>query len=282
MGFDVVEVTATGHLSKMVATQGESISYQLPLDDNLVSLNDVLGKTIRLHYSGQIHCQHCGRITKKSFSQGFCYPCFTKLAQCDSCIMSPEKCHFDQGTCREPEWAESHCMVDHIVYLANSSGVKVGITRETQLPTRWIDQGAVQALPIMRVKTRQQSGLVEDVLREHVKDRTDWRAMLKGEGEPLDLAALRDALFERSEERLTALEERFGIQALQRLESAEPQSFRYPVLNYPSKVSSLSFDKTPTVEGALLGIKGQYLILDSGVINIRKHTSYRVDVSIFQ
>jgi len=258
------------------------VHYQLPLDDQLIPLNEVIGKTLSIRYRGEIHCCHCGRKSNKSFNQGFCYPCFTRLAQCDSCIMSPEKCHYYEGTCREPGWGESHCMVDHIVYLANSSGVKVGITRESQTPTRWIDQGATQALPIMRVKTRQQSGLVEDVLREHVKDRTDWRAMLKGDAEPVDLAAFRDTLFDRCEQNLEELEQRFGLQALQRLENAEVVSFQYPVIEYPKKVSSFNMDKNPLVEGTLLGIKGQYLIFDKGVINVRKYTSYAVDVTLSQ
>lgn len=270
-----------GHLAKMEVSLGEqAVDYRLPLDDSRVALNAVIGQSLTLRHAGPIHCQHCGRATKKSFSQGFCYPCFTRLARCDSCIMSPEKCHYDQGTCREPEWARSHCMVDHIVYLANSSGVKVGITRETQLPTRWIDQGAVQALPILRVQTRQQSGLVEDLLRQHVRDRTDWRAMLKGPGEPVDLAAVRDELFERCALGLEALTQRFGLQALQSVTGQPVLDIRYPVLEYPKKVASFNLDKNPVAEGTLMGIKGQYLIFDTGVINIRKYTAYDVTVDL--
>ncbi len=270
----------SGHLRKMVVYHDDTVRYELPLDERRLPLNEALGRRVRLLFEGQIHCQHCGRATRKSFAQGFCYPCFTRLAQCDTCIMSPEKCHYFEGTCREPEWGESHCMVDHIVYLANSSGIKVGITRQSQTPVRWMDQGAVQALPIMRVATRQQSGFVEDALRQHVRDRTDWRAMLKGPGEPVDLAQVRDSLWERCEAELTALEDRFGLQALQRLDDAQTLNFTYPVLTYPSKVSSFNLDKNPEVEGTLMGIKGQYLILDTGVINIRKFTAYRVSATI--
>ena len=261
-----------------VALADGPVQYRLMLDDHCLPLNDLLGQTLRIQYTGAIHCIHCGRRSNKSFSQGYCYPCFTRLAQCDNCIVSPEKCHYFEGTCREPEWGEQHCMVDHIVYLANSSGVKVGITRESQLPTRWIDQGAVQALPIMRVKTRQQSGLVEDVLRQYVADKTNWRTMLKGEIVPADLPATRDALFDRTEKQLTALEDRFGVQALQRLEDMAPMDIDYPVLEYPTKVTSFNLDKVPLLEGTLLGMKGQYLIFDSGVINIRKYTAYHVEV----
>ena len=269
----------SGHLSKMVVELAKPVNYYLPLDDERVLLNDYLGQRIRLNYAGEIHCCHCGRKTKKSFNQGFCFPCLKKLARCDSCIVSPEKCHYEQGTCREPEWGEAFCLTDHVVYLANSSGVKVGITRATQLPTRWIDQGAVQALPIMRVATRLQSGLVEDALRQHVADKTNWRKMLKGELERVDLPAARDTLFERCEAELGALSERFGVQALQPVVDAACVDIEYPVLEYPTKVSSHNFDKTPQVEGTLMGIKGQYLILDTGVINLRKFTAYNISFS---
>ncbi len=269
-----------GHLRKMQVLLAGPVEYQLPLDDQLVPLNDFLGQVIRITHAGVIHCAHCGRRSNKSFNQGHCYPCFTKLAQCDICIVSPEKCHYDKGTCREPEWGEQHCMIDHIVYLANSSGVKVGITRESQLPTRWIDQGAVQALPILRVKTRQQSGLAEDMFRQHVADKTNWRTMLKGDIAPVDLPATRDALFNLCTGEMTQLEAQFGLQAFQRLDDVVPVDIEYPVLEYPVKVTSHNMDKNPLVEGTLMGIKGQYLILDSGVINIRKYTAYHVEVAL--
>lgn len=268
-----------GALTKMAVRLEAPVQYALRLDDVEVAVNPLIGKTLRLEYLGAIHCTHCGRKTKKSFSQGYCYPCFTRLAQCDSCIVSPEKCHFEAGTCREPAWGEQFCMADHVVYLANSSGVKVGITRATQLPTRWLDQGASQALPILRVATRQQSGLVEDLLRSQVADRTNWRALLKGDAAPVDLPAVREQLFDTCREGLEGLQQRFGLQAIQPLADAEVVAIRYPVEAYPSKIVSFDLDKNPLVEGTLLGIKGQYLILDTGVINIRKYTAYQLAAS---
>ena len=267
-----------GSLSKMAVRLGETAQYAFRLDEQEVPVNPLLGKRVRLEFLGAIHCTHCGRKTKKSFSQGYCYPCFTKLAQCDSCIVSPEKCHFDAGTCREPEWGERFCMTDHVVYLANSSGVKVGITRASQIPTRWLDQGASQALPIFRVATRQQSGLVEDLLRTQVADKTNWRALLKGDAVPLDLPAIRDQLLESCAEGIAALQQRFGLQAIQPVSDADVLEIRYPVEAYPTKVASHDLEKTPVVEGILRGIKGQYLILDTGVINLRKYTAYQVAV----
>ncbi len=268
-----------GSISKMSARlETPLVQYAFRLGDSEVPVNPLLGTTVRLEYLGAIHCIHCGRKTKTSFSQGYCYPCMSKLAQCDVCIMAPEKCHYDQGTCREPAWGEQFCMTDHIVYLANSSGLKVGITRASQLPTRWLDQGASQALPIMRVATRQQSGLVEDLFRAHVPDRTNWRALLKGDAEAVDLVAVRDQLFEQCAEGIQALHARFGLQAIQPLSDAQTVDIRYPVEAYPSKIVSFNLDKNPLAEGTLLGIKGQYLIFDTGVINIRKYTAYQLAV----
>ena len=269
---------ARGALTKMTVRLGAPAQYSLRLGEAEVAVNPLLGQRLRLEFLGAIHCSHCGRKTKKSYAQGYCYPCMTRLAQCDSCIMSPEKCHYDAGTCREPGWGEQFCMTDHVVYLANSSGVKVGITRATQMPTRWLDQGARQALPILRVATRQQSGLVEDLLRSQVADKTNWRALLKGDAEPVDLVAVRERLFDSCREGLEVLQQRFGLQAIQPLADAEVLEIDYPVERYPTKIASLDLDKTPVVEGTLQGIKGQYLILDCGVINIRKYTAYQLAV----
>ncbi|MEH6473379.1 MAG: DUF2797 domain-containing protein [Halopseudomonas sp.] len=270
-----------GHLAKMRTELGSSAAepcqYWLPLDEQEFHLNPLIGQSIKLVYQGAIHCQHCGRASKKSFAQGYCYPCFKKLPQCDSCIVSPEKCHFDQGTCRDSDWGQRFCMSEHIVYLANSSGIKVGITRASQVPTRWIDQGAIQALPIIRVDTRYRSGLVEMLYKQHVADKTNWRAMLKGQVAPVDLLQARDQLLQDCGADIEALQQQYGLQAVQPIADAEVVELGFPVLNYPLKVSSLNFDKTPLVEGVLQGIKGQYLILDSGVINIRKFGAYQVE-----
>lgn len=196
------------------------------------------------------------------------------------CIVKPETCHYDAGTCREPEWGEQHCMQAHYVYLANSSGIKVGITRGSQIPTRWIDQGAAQALPVFRVASRYQSGLLEVVIKQHVSDRTDWRKMLKGDADPVDLVTLRDELVDTCNQEIAALEKQFGSGNIEFLPDEEVVEISYPVDQYPEKIKSLNLDKTPLIEAALLGIKGQYLIMDSGVINIRKYSGYKVDVDL--
>lgn len=265
-----------GFLRKMKSELQSPVVYSLPLGDELFPVSDYLGKQLSLTHSGAIQCLNCHQPTKKSFSQGYCYRCMKKLAACDMCIMKPETCHYFQGTCREPEWGEANCMIEHYVYLANSSGIKVGITRHSQVPTRWIDQGAIQALPIFKVNTRLDSGIVETTIGKIVNDKTNWRAMLKGDVELIDLKACRGEIFEELATELAALSAD-GMQ-IEELDE-EVVEIAYPVLQHPKKITSFNFDKDPLVEGTLMGIKGQYLMFDTGVINIRKFTSYEVEVS---
>ena len=269
-----------GGLRKMQVELGETVRYRLFPEQGGLCLNESLGQSIRLSFTGAIHCVACDRLTKKSFNQGYCFPCLRKLAACDSCIVSPEKCHLAEGTCREPDWAETHCQVPHIVYLSNTSSVKVGITRETQIPTRWIDQGATQAKPIARVQTRHQSGLLEVLCAQQVGDRTAWQTMLKGNGEPQDLEAIRQKVMASCKEGIADLQLQYGESAFELLEDAPETEIEYPVLNWPEKVKAHNFDKQPVVEGTLMGIKGQYLMLDTGVLNIRKFGGYEVEIKV--
>jgi hypothetical protein len=272
-----------GQLRKMCARlelgSSKPVQYELPLSDHLIALNSLIGKSIKLVHTGKIFCVHCNRQTKKSFNQGYCYPCFVSLAQCDMCIMKPETCHYEGGTCREPSWGEEFCFQPHVVYLANSSSIKVGITRQTQIPTRWIDQGAVMALPIFKVQSRYVSGLVEIAIARHVSDKTSWQQMLKSKAEPIDLVAKRDELISVCKEELDEITRRFGPKALELLADEPTVDIHFPVDSYPVKVKSFNFDKDAEVSGVLHGIKGQYLLLDTGVINIRKFTGYEVEFS---
>lgn len=274
----MTNLLAEGKLRKMQTALEQPVSYALPLDDNSVDMNPLLGQVVQLRYQGVINCIACNRKTNKSFNQGYCYPCFRRLAQCDSCIMSPEKCHYAEGTCREPEWGETHCMIEHVVYLANTSGLKVGITRHSQVPTRWMDQGATQAQPIFRVDSRYHSGIVETLFKDHVADKTSWQAMLKGDAEPLDLEAERQRLMAECSAGLQQVREEFGLQSVTELVGAEETRITFPVLEHPQKVKSFNLDKDPLVEGTLLGIKGQYLIFDTGVINMRKYGGYQLAI----
>jgi len=273
----------SGNLRKMRSNltqknEGSRVEYFLPLGDSEVPLNPYIGKHLRLKFLGNIYCSHCNKRTNKSFSQGFCFPCMKKLACCDMCIMKPETCHYDQGTCREPSWGEQNCFVPHYVYLSNTSGLKVGITRYTQIPTRWIDQGATQATIIYKVNTRQQSGFVEMAFKDLIADKTNWRTMLKENQPDRDLLSEATELKAKLSEKLDKVIGSFSANDIESQEN-EVTKINYPVLEFPAKIASHNFDKNPVVEGTLMGIKGQYLIFDTGVINIRKFTSYDVEVS---
>lgn len=262
----------TGYIQKMhTSLEGDNAIYQLPIGEDLVGMNALVGREISLHFNGEIRCSNCGAKTKKSYSQGFCYPCCRDLARCDLCIMKPETCHHHLGTCLEPPWGLDNCFVPHIIYLANSSGVKVGITRKSNVPNRWIDQGAVQALPIVAVDTRLKSGQIEVALKDYVADKTNWRKMLKNEVESIDLIAKRDELLGIIPDLIAELE----AEVLDN----EVLNIHYPVVEYPEKISALNFDKTPEITGILKGIKGQYLLLDTGVLNIRKFGSYHITLT---
>ena len=162
----------------------------------------------------------------------------------------------------------------------STSSVKVGITRETQLPTRWIDQGATQAKPIARVQTRYFSGLLEVLLAKEVGDRTAWQTMLKGNGADQDLEHIRQQLMSSCAQEIAGLQLQHGEAAFELLEDAPETRISYPVLSWPEKVKAHNFDKQAVVEGALMGIKGQYLMLDSGVLNMRKFGGYEVEIKV--
>jgi hypothetical protein len=253
------------------------VEYSLVLDPFESPFSQLVGNSIELEWTGRITCVGCGVKTNKSFAQGHCYKCFSTKASCDMCMMKPETCHYHLGTCREPDWAEKVCFNAHIVYLANSSGLKVGITRHNQMPTRWLDQGATQAIPIFQTQSRFLSGVVEIMLAQHMSDKTDWRKLLKGEAQPLDLIQIRDDIFNRYEADLLKLQHAYPEQ-IELLQQEVMREFIYPVEKYPVKVSTHNFDKTPIIKGHLNGIKGQYLILDTGVLNIRKFSGYELVV----
>lgn len=272
----------TGYLRKMYIITDNPVRYHLSFDHgNGVCLNEYLGNNIALHFTLEISCVGCTRKITKSFNQGYCYPCFKKLARCDSCIIKPELCHFATGTCREPEWGLSHCMQPHIVYLSQTSNIKVGVTRRTNMPARWFDQGATQALPIIATQKRLHAGLIEVELAKAIADKTNWRKMLQGDAEDVDLHAYASHLLQAENiQALLANQSLWQDQQPQLITNHQDMNITYPVLEYPVKIRSHNPEKTPTIEGKLLGMKGQYLILDTGVLNLRKYTGYFTEITL--
>lgn len=261
-----------GLIDKMqVSLKAGEATYQLPIGDDLVLMNDLVGRQINLEFNGIIQCKNCHKMTRKSYSQGFCYLCCQSLARCDLCIMRPETCHYHLGTCREPKWGEQNCFKPHIIYLAISSGVKVGITKLANTPDRWIDQGASVALPILQVDNRLKSGQIEVALKQFLSDKTDWRKMLRNDVSSADLSEIKAEVIPK----IATIISDTNAEKL----NIAPIKINYPVLAYPDKVASLNFDKTPVISSTLNGIKGQYLLLDNGVLNIRKFSSYDITLT---
>jgi hypothetical protein len=220
--------------------------------------------------TGVLSCVSCGRRVKKLFGQGFCYPCLRNAPEAAECIVRPELCRAHLGEGRDPEWERAHHATEHVVYLSYTGNVKVGVTRSTQVPVRWIDQGAVAALVIARVPYRQLAGLIEVDLKRLFADKTNWRAMLKHVRPDVD------ALYTARTLALTTLRDDLTEHLLR---DVQPQVLDFPVLAYPPKVTSVSFEKSPEVSGRLMGIKGQYLIWEDGrVLNVRNQSGVHVEV----
>ncbi len=252
----------------MNVTLTDPVTYGLRLGDSDIALNDFLGKPVQFTFKGEIYCVQCGRKTTKSFQQGHCFPCMKRINECNNCMIHPERCLVEAGNCPEDDWAHRQCHAPQYIYLANSSGLKVGVTRDTNIPSRWIDQGAITALAIMKAPNRRQAGLVEVAFKKYVNDKTNWRAMLKNEITEIDLLA--------EKARLMSLMTDYGSSVSEMLDHEKVVTIHYPVLSYPTVIKSLSFDETPVISGVLQGIKGQYVLLDTGVLNIRKFSGYNV------
>ena len=259
-----------GALLKMSTGLNDPVDYNLLLGNEKVYMNELVGKEVSITYLSEIHCIRCGRETKKSFHQGYCYPCFRTAPETDDCILRPEMCKAHEGISRDMEWSKDHCLQDHIVYLAISSGLKVGITRMAQVPTRWIDQGASYAVKIAQVPNRYTAGILEVNLKKHFADKTNWRSMLTNKVDT------ETKLLEQKEKAKEVVRKDLVKYFI---DDDEILEITYPVSDYPDKVNSFSFDKEDKIEGKLVGIKGQYLIFEGGkVLNVRKHNGYGVEL----
>ncbi len=235
-----------------------------------LDLNDLLGKEISIKHTGRILCLSCGAETRKSFGDGLCYRCFSTLARADSCIIRPHTCHYHKGTCREPEWGESHCMIPHVVYLARTSGLKVGVTGAHKVFERWGDQGAQAAVILAQAPDRKTAGEIEIALSEHLSDRTNWRQLITGKIDEVDLQEAKHRTIPMVPEPLSQ----------HITEDDHIELFNYPVLEYPQKAKTVSLDKSSEIQGPLLGVVGQYLFLGPVAFNVRRHSGYEIDVKI--
>lgn len=262
----------TGTIEKMSTQLASVVQYTLTLGTDQVLMNGLMDRNITLQHTGRIFCVSCGKQTKKSFGQGFCYQCFATSPDNAECIIRPELCKAHLGEGRDVEWEKRNHLQPHYVYLALSNDVKVGITRITQMPTRWIDQGASKAIILAEVPYRALSGEIEIELKKHMSDKTNWQRMLKNE------VNTEMSLVERKEKAIALLPEELKKYAVPENHVTE---IEYPVLEYPKKVTSMNFDKSAAINGILKGIKGQYLIFEGGsVINLRNASGYEINLEV--
>ncbi|MDT0293682.1 DUF2797 domain-containing protein [Mesonia ostreae] len=259
-----------GVLKKMPTELKEEVQYYMVFENDFLHVNQLLGQKISLSFV-KYQCLNCEK-DKKIFRQGFCYDCFYEIPQAGDWIMKPElsTAHLEQED-RDLEYEKRVQLQPHIVYLANSSNVKVGVTRKTQVPTRWIDQGAHEALEILEVPNRYLAGIAEVALKDHVADKTNWRTMLKNEIEDVNLEETRNEL-------LQFLPEEVEPYILKNNKETE---INFPVISYPKKLKSLNLIKTLDYTGVLKGIKGQYLLFEDDIVfNVRNNAGLYIELKV--
>lgn len=260
-----------GNIIKMRSEFTDPVQYFLQVGNYELPMNELIGKNIQLAFTGQINCIACGKKTKTSFGQGFCYNCLQTAPEASETVMRPELSKAHLGIARDMVWARENDLIDHFVYLAVSGELKVGVTRHHQVPTRWIDQGATQAIILARTPNRHISGVIEVYLKNFYSDKTNWRLMLQNKTNlPVNL----------QDEKINAFQLLPAELQLYLHPDNQILQINYPVVSFPEKITTVSLDKDMVISGILNGIKGQYLIFSDGrVLNIRKHNGYFLNIS---
>ncbi|MFN6380305.1 MAG: DUF2797 domain-containing protein [Flavobacteriales bacterium] len=270
----------TTHLRKMSTTLDNQAQYMLHLVDILdytgkFFLNPLVGTHIKIEFLNEIHCVETGKKIKKTFGEGMSYDAWLNSPMASPSIVNPELSRIHEGIAlRDYEWEMAHHNQPHYVYLSRTSGIKVGVTRVTNVPSRWIDQGASEAIIIAETPYRQLAGLIEVALKDTMADKTAWQAMLKNAvNDTTSLVTKKNEVFEI----LADQYEDFFF------DDDTITNISYPVLNYPQKVKSAKLDTQPVIQGKLMGIKGQYLLFEDGtVFNVRSHAGYKIQLTALE
>lgn len=264
-------MTIDFNLSKMRTEYGFPVRYYLASDNGEIFMNDLIGSRISIEYQHVINCVSCGKVTGRSYMNGHCYDCYTTLPECDEGVFNPEKDLSHLGISRDMEWSKKYSLIDHYVYLAFTGDLKVGVTRHNQIPTRWIDQGAVAAIKFAKTPNRNLAGLIEVEMKKHIADKTNWKAMLSVSKQNIDLV-------ERKKFFLPMLpDELVDYASFDDSVTEIVYPYDYKLANVKA-VSLNNFDK---ISGVLVGIKGQYLVFDNGIaFNVRSHSGYRIKLTI--
>ena len=261
-----MKFASSGIIKKLKSTLQDEVQYSLPMGDRCIDLNPLINKRIKMSFSGDIYCIKCNNKIKKTFAQGYCFPCFRDAPETSECILRPELCRAHEGESRDMEWSKKYCLTDQHIYMSFTGNLKIGVTRNTQIPTRWIDQGATKAIILCTTPNRYLAGIIEVYLKQFYSDRTHWIKMLSGKFENPDFnQCYLDAK--------KYLDQKFSEYII----DGKWVDINYPIQSIPEKIKSFSFDKEPSYEDVLTGIKGQYLLFKNNrVINIRKHTGYSI------
>ena len=259
---------ANEHGQVAYSLRGADVLEVLPAE----GMNAWVGERLQIQFVGQIHCRVSGQVIRKTYGEGMSYQAWSEHPAAVESVLRPELSRIHEGIAlRDFEWEQEHHNQPHYVYISQTGDFKVGVTRITNRPFRWHDQGAVAAVAIAETPYRQLAGEMEVALKEILSDKTNFRKMLANM--LVDIPVL-EVWKEECFEHLGSFYEPFFI-------DESPETFAYPVLSYPEKVNSLSLDKVPQIEGTLKGIKGQYLLFDGGrVMNVRRHSGYRVRIDV--
>ena len=259
-----------GQISKMISDIGNPIQYSLPIGKEKLMLNKYIGELIKIDFNDEIRCINCNNKIKKTYMQGYCYPCFITLPQTEDCIFKPHLCRAHLGKARDMDWAKKNCLAPTYVYLSLTSNLKVGVTRHNHIPSRWIDQGAHFAIKFAKTPNRYLAGLIELEISKYISDRTQWRKMILGQYEKLDLLQKKNDLeYHLSDELKKYL-----------LKDEKIIELKYPIIQNLDKIKSFNIEKFKSLDKKLIGIKGQYLMFDDNhVLNVRKYTGYNFTIS---
>lgn len=262
-----------GVLNKMKTEINDNVNYYLELGDDFINLNQIINSKLELNFEGY-QCLNCSSDIQ-IYRQGHCKKCFFELPSTADWVMKPElsKAHLNIED-RDLEFEKDVQLKPHILYLAYSSNVKVGVTRKSQIPYRWIDQGAINAIEIAEFPNRFLAGVSEVELKKHYADKTNWREMLKTSQCTVELESEREKAFEK-----------LPVESSEMAKSNNFSTFKinYPVLKYPVKPKSLNIIKEKSFTNELVGIKGQYLIFkDETVFNIRSNEGVVISLNIIK
>lgn len=262
---------------------GDIVNYELITNQKSYDIASFLDKHLCIEFTGEMFCIGCENKIKKSY-QGYCFLCTQRLAACDLCILQPVRCHYHLGTCRQPSWGEANCFIPHVVYLTNTSGLKVGLAREFRVDTRWIEQGASQGMILYRVKSRRFAGIIESELAKHISDKTNFRVMLKNGSDKIDLVEKSLEVKKLFNKSISTINEKYNLTDFNYEDvlpdNANYREISYPIISYPDKIKSVKLSsELPSISGKLIGIKGKYLIFDNAVINTRNLNGYSIKIS---